>query len=196
MIITAPITDYIPASILTTEGDMVVRRAVNIERLGRVASSAVLRSSIVADYPNWTTLEGILNSYAKGTGAGSFPLFSALALRDTGIHIGTGTRNAAGDQVIAGVGFESSVIIFLATDNTGANMNWSIGFDNGTIHRVLFQGTNGTVITINSSYSMYIDRGGGNRLMADISVIGADGFTLTWVLFGACAVDFIYLCLP
>ncbi len=196
MIITAPITDYIPASILTTEGDMIVRRAVNIERLGRVASSAVLRSSIVADYPNWTALEGVINSYAKGTGAGSFPTFSALALRDTGILMGISTRNTGGNQVITGVGFESSVIIFVAIDTIGTNQNFSWGFGNVADNCCIFRSFNGTNGAYTNSRSIQIQRDGANVIRGIVSAIGADGFTFTWTLDGACAAWFLYLCLP
>ncbi len=172
------------------------RGAANPERLGLTTGRAHLAGHGDNDYLGWLSLEQTLDYYYKGAGVGNWPIWEALSLRDTGIHIGTSTRNTAGNQVITGVGFTSSVIIFLATDDTGANMNWSVGVDNSTIHAVLLQGTNGTVITINAGYSIYIDRGGGNSLTADVDAIGADGFTLAWVLFGACVVDFIYLCLP
>ena len=56
-----------------------------------------------------------------------------LVLGKSGVHIGSNTRSTDGDQVITGVGFKPSVIIFLAVDSTGINKNWSVGFNNKSI---------------------------------------------------------------
>ena len=68
MQITAPVTDYIPASILTTLGDHVVRGAAIPER---AALRAVCRASrqFVQAIPNitWTDIEFDVVSYDRGT---------------------------------------------------------------------------------------------------------------------------------
>lgn len=196
MIITAPVTDYIPASLLTTDGDMIERRTGVIAKSGSSSKGMSTIQMGVGLNRSSRQLIGVLNAYYKGQGGSNFSIFEPLALRDTGIHIGNDTRNAAGAQVITGVGFESSAVIFLATDNVGSNLNWSVGVDGTALHGVLYQGVGGTISDINTGYSIYIDRGGGNSLIGEIDAVGANDFTLGWVLAGACVVDFIYLCLP
>ena len=120
----------------------------------------------------------------------------SIALSKTGIKIGNSTRNASGDQIIAGVGFRSSAIIFIAIDNTGANLNWSAGFDDGTVAMCIYQNQTGAGISLATAQSMWIFRNAGASLESVVSVLGADGFTLTWTISGTCQVDFIYLCLP
>ncbi len=196
MNITAPITDYIPASMLTTQGDMIVRGAVNLQRLATVTAGRQLESQGGGLVPAYNWLDGALNSYLKGAGAGLAYNFAPLALRDTGVFIGSSMRNSAGNQVIAGIGFESSIIIFLATDTTIGNLNWSVGVDQDTAKGCMYQFDNGVSIGISTTYGLFIRRGAVNSLVGQITTIGADGFTLNWTLAGACAVDFIYLCLP
>jgi len=162
------------AGLMSTKGDLLVKGTTLLEKL----------------------TGGALDTVLKGQGAGEKPIFEKPALRDTGIHIGSDTRNAAGDQVIAGVPFESSVVIFLAVDDTGANLNWSIGFDDGINAMCINQNTGGTSVNRSISDSMWIDRGDVNLLRSAISAISATGFTITWTIAGACVVDFTYLCLP
>lgn len=152
MQIIAPVTDYIPASILTTPGDIVIRGAAGPERLAEI---------------DWR-----------------------------GVHIDNELRNAGGNQVIAGVGFESSVVMFIARDDNGMDMNYSWGFDNGTLHCCIAQvGDAGASVTENTM-SIKIDRGGGNSITGVITAIGANGFTIFWTLSGNCVANFIYLCRP
>jgi hypothetical protein len=149
----APVTDYIPASILTTLNDIVVRGAADPER-------------------------------------------KAGLLRAIGIKIGHLTRNAAGDQVVSGVGFNPSVVIFLAADDTTTNKNWSVGFDDGTTADNICGSYNGTRVEYSTFGGVHIRRDATNYLYGSISAKGADGFTITWTINGACTLDFIYLALP
>lgn len=174
MIITAPVTDYIPASILTTHGDLVERGVADPERLAAAA----------------------VDLYFKAQGAGATPIYEALALRDTGIHVDNDTRNTGGNQVITGVGFQSSLIIFLAVGSPSTDRNWVVGFDNITFHACLQHHTDGTRVTITTSKSIIIYKAGANQLQGQVTVIGADGFTINWSLTGAITCNFIYLCLP
>lgn len=123
-------------------------------------------------------------------------IFPNLLLGARGVKIGSDTRSTAGNQVITGVDFKSSVIIFLAVDHTFANQNWSVGFDNGTIHKCIRNLSNDTETDLQSANSISIARDGGNLLIGYISALGSDGFTITWELTGACQVDFMYLAFP
>jgi len=114
MKIAYPVTDYIPASLLTTNGDLLRMASGSLGRLPAGSAGQVIISSGPGINLGLTALHGTLNKYFKGQNIGLNSIFERLALRDTGIHIGRGTRNIGGDQVIAGVGFESSIIIFLA----------------------------------------------------------------------------------
>lgn len=139
---------------------------------------------------------GAVKTYLKGQGAGSPSIFQKLALGDTGIKIGSSNRSTAGDQVIAGVGFRPSIVVFLACDATANLKNRSWGFDDGVNPRSMLVSNDGTNNDLSASYSIYIDRAGANTLTGLISALGADGFTITWALTGTCGLEFIYLCLP
>ena len=136
-----------------------------------------------------------LDTYLKAQGAAD-PIFEKLALRDTGIFIGTGTRNASGMVEHAGIGFQPSVVIFFACDDTGANMNWSVGFDNVVGKLCIKYYDTGTLVNLQSDYSIYIKRPGNNYINGRITGLIADGFEYTWTLLGACVCDYTYLCLP
>ena len=196
MNITAPITDYFPASDLIQDGDIISRVTGVTSRVASQAAGRLFMWNGVDT--NFTTFQirGLLNHYLKGTGGGSEPIYEALALRDTGIHIGNDSRAVGGDQVITGVGFETSVVIFMANDNTLANQNWSIGFDDGTTPFCMTRFNNGTEVTRDVSDSIMIQRDAGNLIRGEISAIGADGFTITWSLVGAAPAIYMYLCLP
>ena len=112
------------------------------------------------------------------------------------IKIGRSSRSTAGDQVIAGVGFRPSLIIFLALDDNITNQNWSIGFDDNSSPFALFRGYTGTQMELITASSLYIIRDAFNFLYGAISAISADGFTINWTLTGAANISFIYLCLP
>ncbi len=113
-----------------------------------------------------------------------------------GIHIGNNTRTIVGDQIITGVGFTSSVIIFLAVDNNKVHLDFSVGFDDGTVHMCVCSSMGDTIKHLSNIYSISIQSGAVVRLKGAVSAIGGDGFTITWAAAGGQAVDFIYLCLP
>jgi len=99
------------ASLMSTKGDLLVKGTTLLEKL----------------------TGGALDTVLKGQGAGEKPIFEKPTLLDTGVHIASIARDTGGVQAYTGVGFEPSVVIFLAHDNTVANKNFSIGFDqNGT----------------------------------------------------------------
>lgn len=152
MQITAPVTDYIPASLLTALGDIVIRGAANPERLASV---------------DWR-----------------------------GVHIALGTRSTAGVQVITGVGFRPSIIILISTSQSDIKKNFSIGFDNGTVHMCMYRHDNDTLQNIKSDVSMYVREDISNILSGTVTDLSADGFSITFVLVGAVLSEYIYLCLP
>jgi len=112
------------------------------------------------------------------------------------IKIGSDTRSIIGDQIITGIGFRPSIVIFAAADAEPANKNWSIGFDDGITNYRVYQYDNGTAMSFNLVGSISIRRGTLNRITGSISALGPDGFTITWNLTGDCEAEFIYLCLP
>lgn len=175
MRIIAPVTDYIKGSLLTTIGDLVSGDPVDHDRI----------------------VAGVLDTYLKAQGAGVKPVYEKLTLSDTGIFMAHSARSISGAQPITGVGFESSIVIFLASDATEARTNWSIGADDGvTFHRCLARKNAGAAVGLMHTHSLRIDRVGANSIYGYISVKSADGFVITWTLVGVAAVDFIYVCLP
>ena len=125
---------------------------------------------------------------------------NALAARTTlgtrQIKIGNSSRSTGGDEIITGVGFKPSLIMFMAKDTTSANQNWSIGLDTLTEQCEMSRTTNGTLILQSVSRSIFIQRDGPNNLSGVVSAIGSDGFTITWTLGGTLPLSYVYLCLP
>lgn len=205
-------------NLLTTQGDLWVRGVVAPQRLAAAGAGYILQSQGVGAIPIWRSwfdicltdgdmwvrsagnpialAAGALDTYFKGQGAGVLPIYEKMHLKDTGVKIGNSTRNIAGDQVIAGVGFQPSIVIFLAVDDLNANGNASWGFDDGSTPIVLEMVGNGANIYLRLNFSIYIKRVGANSLTASISALSADGFTITWSLTGACVVNYAYLALP
>lgn len=196
MKIAYPVTDYIRASTMTLVGDMVRRDDAAPARIPRPANPSFLRGFPANPYPQWQAVDSALGAYLKSQGPVTWPIFEALALRDTGIFIGNSMRNSGGPQVITGIGFESSVVIFLFGDTTAGNINLGVGFDNGTIGMCICLETDGALQELATNRSIRLNRGAGDQLTGYITAIGANGFTITWTLSGSCAVDFAYLCLP
>jgi len=170
----APVTDYIPASILTTLGDIPVRGAVLPERL----------AGAIADL------------YLKSQGVGALPIYEALHLENTGVYIEEGSRNTAGAETFNGVGFQPSAIIFLAVDDTGGNLNWSVGFSTPASDHCIAMRANGTIVSQYNIYCIMINRDGANLISGTVVAWNADGFNISWAENGACVVDYTFLCLP
>jgi len=139
--------------------------------------------------------KGTLDTYIKGQG-GSNSIYEKLALRDTGIKIGTDTRNAVGNQTISGVGFQPTVVLLFAfrSDETDPFGSW--GFDDGTVHMCLTQQTTSANLSYLSDKSIAVIESGALRMDAYISALNSDGFVLTWAIAGTLTTRFIYLCLP
>ncbi|MBA7570544.1 hypothetical protein ES708_12296 [subsurface metagenome] len=174
MRVSAPVTDYIRASTMNTKGDLVVRGDLVPERL----------------------TAGLVDTYLKAQGAGELPIYEKLALRDTGVHIGHNTRNMEGIQLITGVGFQSSVVIFIAHAKSGTDHAGSYGFDDTTNHMCIYFSFG--LDNLNHSYDncMQLTPSLGNSLYAHILAVSNEGFTLSWTLQGTVFTNYIYLCLP
>jgi len=196
MQLVAPVTDYIPASLLTTNGDTVIRGATLPERLARAGSTSYLQSHNVAGQPEWRGVAGIAGKYLRAMGAGSFPDLQYMALRDTGIFIGEGTHSTAEVDVHTGVGFQPSVVLFFAVDADFASLNRSVGFDDGTVHMCIFVYNDNTGNNIKNTHSIYIDKVGDNHFEGVISAFSGDGFSITWTKTGNAGAKYTYLCLP
>ena len=149
----APVTDYIPASVLTDLNDIVVRGAVLPERQ-----------------------PGLLKSI--------------------GLHMGSFTRNAPGDQVVGGVPFNASLYLFNAVDTIAGNVNLSWGFDDGTLHRVTGIVNDNTENIHSDLNSIVIQRGVGDLIYGFIDTISGTGFTFTWFLVGASSADIEIIAIP
>ena len=109
------------------------------------------------------------------------------------VAVGTGTRNASGDQAITGLGFTPKVVIFFARATGGTYQIQSSGFDDGTNHRCIY--FLGTTVDVgkHDSFSILLYKDIGNVAYGVISSLDADGFTITWTLSGTLTADFKYL---
>ena len=199
-------------------GDMITRGVTVPARLGIGPLGNVLASRGVALTPKWKSLfdllttkgdiwvqgldqpqklaAGALNTYLKAKGAGELPIYEKLSLSDTGVHIGYANRDSAGDQVITGVDFKSSVIIFLSSDGIASEINYSVGFDDGSTHMCLRIIHDGSMKNLMLTDSINIESDASNRISGYITTVSADGFTISWTLVGSVSNHFIYLCLP
>jgi len=110
-----------------------------------------------------------------------------------GIRIGGGTRDAGGAQAITGVGFTPSLVIIIAYATGGVNQILSIGMDDATTRWVVALQGQSVNVTSATAYSVYCYIDTSNYLRGSITSMDADGFTITWLLTGACSVTFKYI---
>ena len=143
---------------------------------------------------------GTLDTYLKAQGAGAASIYEALALRDTGIHIGDNSRAGAagsGVQVITGVGFEPSVIIITAAIDVGTEIAWSIGFGKVGQNMCIYRQHDNAVTHHNTMCIYWFEAAAADAWTGYITAVGADGFTITWTKTGAPSnIGIVYLCLP
>jgi len=165
------ITDYIRRSILTTQGDLVVRGVSQPERLAA----------------------GLLKTFLAGQGAGEIPAWEGHKLSDHGMATGVFVRTTAGNEVVTGVGFKPSLVIFLAYCGVTTNRNWSIGFDYLNGRMVILSFNEGTRIRVYPDYSIFIQRSAANYLRGKVTAVSNDGFTFTFALSGVSCADVVWL---
>ncbi|MBA7707217.1 hypothetical protein ES703_116086 [subsurface metagenome] len=158
------ITDYITQSLLTTQGDMVVRGAAIPKRLAAVAEGQVLKSA----------------------GVGAKPAWGVPRLGDMNFTSGVITRSTSGDTVVSGLGFQPAFVIFLAIDDNAADINFSIGIDYLSARIAIRLGINVADIHHYTDRSIEVYRTPLHNITGLISAIGGDGFTATFTLTGVC----------
>ncbi len=111
-----------------------------------------------------------------------------LVNKMTSFKVGSFTRDTAtanGTQAVTGVGFLPKAVIFLA-GQTGTS-KVSVGFDDLTTGASVFQNIPGGVSFFNtqSGFSISVTDTAGTSYDGEVSVFGADGFTVTWTRSGA-----------
>jgi len=159
------ISDYIRRSILTIQGDLVVRGAAQPERLA----------------------SGAANTLLTGQGAGSIPAFNPASIGSFQMNAGLIIRSTSGDEVISGLAYEPKLIYFQARDETSMNPNLSVAVATPDFVYQLRLNYNGTRVHTNALNCTQIKRDAANQIYAVVSAWNADGFTLTYTLAGVCA---------
>lgn len=105
------------------------------------------------------------------------------------------TRAASGNEVVTGVGFTPKIFVFLGSDSTAANINFSVGFDIVSTRRCLYIADNATYKTMGGTNSIMVRRDVLNNIYGYVSAVSNDGFTITWTLTGACSAQYTVLIL-
>ena len=107
--------------------------------------------------------------------------------------IGNFTRDAAGDQVISGLGFEPTVVIFFCYGEGGTHQIQSSGFDDSVTRKCVYFRGDVVDVAETSTNSICAFKDASNRILGFISAKGADGFTVTWTLTGTMTAFVSYL---
>jgi len=165
------ITDYIRRSILTAEGDLVVRGASVPEALADVAVGQVLKSG----------------------GVGAKPAWGVPSISEIGLHIDAMTVSITDSVEETGFGFTPKLIIFAGVDSVAANNNHCFGIDLLTTQFHFNQGYNGAQCNSGVINSIEIIRDAGNHIKGSVSSFDVDGMHVDFVLVGACTVTVRYL---
>ena len=215
----SPVTDYIRRSLLSTVGDLVIRGTVAPSRFPAYLLGRVLACTGEASMPVYRSLFNLLTTkgdfwvqgettperfataadklYLKAKGVGELPAYEALRLDDVGVKIGNSSRDTTGVQVISGVGYRPSVIIFFACNDDPTLQEFSCGFGTETDSMCMYYSESDSEMRLNLLNALHIESVDPGRLLAQITTLDADGFTLNWTGVPALpTVIFIYLCLP
>jgi len=119
--------------------------------------------------------------YLKSAGVATLPAYGKLALSDTGVKIGEITADTAGAVVVTGVGFNPSVVIFLAQDKySTSSRGLSIGFDDGTTRCCVEVCSDVSYGGYTANYSIAILHRAGYMAAGYVSAKSSDGFTVTF----------------
>jgi len=155
-----------------------------------VATTADINAGTVdATIGGTTPAAGTFTTLVMNTGlAANLKMFADAAGTGTewasGMKIGTFSRDttdATGTQAISGVGFKPSHIIFISAVEAGAEV--SMGFDDGTTHLSMVYRYNSTWAT-QSFISIFNWQAAAIYYRGTVSVLGADGFTISWTKTG------------
>lgn len=150
------VSDFIRRSILTTEGDLVVRGAADPQRLA----------------------SGLLNTFLAGRGAAELPAWEGHKLSDHHMTIGGFTKSTGGYEVISGLDFRPSIVIFITYGGGSDPKSWSIGWDFFTERMCIISYFGGSAMTINTLWSINISVSVGNQMFGRISAFSDEGFTV------------------
>ena len=106
-----------------------------------------------------------------------------------GIKVGLTSRDtslATGTQAITGVGFKPSHIILMA--NVDSSSQNSMGFDDGTAHYLIYNAyhvASSLAWTYQNAYCIALYQGASDYYRGQVTVLGADGFTISWTKTGS-----------
>lgn len=87
---------------------------------------------------------------------------------------------ASGTQVVGGVGFRPSMVIFFVNQPGTSKASW--GLDDGSNPQAIYD-TNATgadEYEAAGTYAIRVIQGGGNSYFGNVSTFDADGFTIAW----------------
>lgn len=135
-----------------------------------------------ANFPMVTNGSGILSFAAIA--AGALPKFGG-----SGVSVISATTRdlsiASGTQTITGLGFQPSLVIFLA--NLGTNAATSIGVDNSSSVFSVYNNHNAVANAWNNTinFSLNIILSGANFQQGKITSFTSDGFVITWTKTGS-----------
>lgn len=119
---------------------------------------------------------GALDTYFKGQGAGVLPIYEKLALRDTGVKIGSFTKSASETFNITDVGFEPSVVIWIA--GVSGNPAHNFGFDDAITHYCMWNNYNREGLSFDNDESIFLVTATSTRWRGYISAFLSNGFTV------------------
>ena len=138
--------------------------------------------------------------YLKSAGVSTKPAYSKLALRDTGVKVGTfSARSGDGSQAITGVGFTPSCVIVFAQGGGPAYFaSWGFASLAASmcIRAMAQSGPSSDYVTgflLSSALLIQI----GTYGSAVLSSMDTDGFTLSWIdRTSGASLNAVYLALP
>lgn len=160
------ISDYIRRSILTTQGDLVVRGATIPERL----------------------VAGAVNTFLTGQGAGNIPTFEPATFGALPIAGGIFSRTSSGVHTISGLGFEPRLIYFQARDEPMGPPNISLSVVTQDFVYLIGLRDGGTKAMTAVTHACQIRRSPGNILYGIVTDFNSDGFEVTFTLSGTAGV--------
>ena len=120
--------------------------------------------------------------------------FSRCPFYDRVPVVGYASRGSSGLVAIAGIGFQPSLIQLIANDTHNNQFTFSHGYDDGTTAFCHYQSGGTSIQALETVYSIYVYRSGGQYIYANIDSLDADGFTLLFNQGGTGACDFSWMC--
>ena len=133
-------------------------------------TTMVMNTGLAANLKMFADAAGTGTEWANGTKIGTFSI---------------DTATSTGTQVISGVGFKPSHVIFIAAIDVTSQM--SIGFDNGTNRYTLYDynAAGAGQYALATTEAVYLLQGAGTYYTGHITTLGSDGFTVSWAKGGS-----------